>query len=270
MDQESTKAILPIPNQQDTPQEVIITEKYPMTKSNLGSLIRLVIGGVSLGYEELMIRLNNWDNLITYQQASTPGKDSDTSNIFNQKQVTVIDARTKDVEENDRLKFAVFGLLFEGKEKAARCVKEVDKSSRKFVHSTQPFIKPFTTNRFIKHVMNSYDRLAQRGQDEVNKWVNSGKVEYQHSHQLAKIAYQSTINEAINEMAEKPEIQNLIQTQSLSLASEVIEETRERSVTADNLIENLLRAAFRRPLRAELPPPPAEIQKKAINIQVTK
>jgi len=266
MDQASSTAIVPIRNEQENVQEVLITESYSTNNSNLGSLVRLVIGGLVLGYDELMVRLNEWENLISHQQNITAGENSDTPISLDQEQVFFINAKSPNSEENDRLIFAVFGLLSESQQITIKGLKAVDKRSRILLRVTGSIIKPLTSNRFIRPVMNRYDQLAQRGQDEVERWVNVGKLEYQHSYRLAKTALQSTINESINTLADNPEIHNLIETQSAGLANEVLEETRERSVTADNFIEDILRALLRRPLRSELPPPPDEMREKATKI----
>jgi len=60
MDKASSTAIVPISNEQEDFEEVVITKKYSSYKSNLGSLARLVVGGIALGYDELMVRLNVW------------------------------------------------------------------------------------------------------------------------------------------------------------------------------------------------------------------
>jgi hypothetical protein len=55
--------------------------------------------------------------------------------------------------------------------------------------------------------------------------------------------------------AQNPEVQELVQTQSIGLAEEVVEEVRERTVSADNFVEGIVRAVLRRPSRSQLPYP---------------
>ena len=77
------------------------------------------------------------------------------------------------------------------------------------------------------------------------------------------MTYQQIIDEFINQLAENPELQELVTQQSLGLASEARDEVRERTVTADNIMENLVRRILRRTPRAELPEPPPEVQRWA-------
>jgi len=56
------------------------------------------------------------------------------------------------------------------------------------------------------------------------------------------------------------QVQVLIQGQSIGLAGEMLNEVRGRTVTADNVLEAVVRSILRRPPRSELPPPPPEVQ----------
>ncbi len=63
---------------------------------------------------------------------------------------------------------------------------------------------------------------------------------------------------------ENPEaLQALIQGQSLSLAGEITNELRARTVTADSAVELIVRSLLRRPPRRELPLPPPEVLAQA-------
>ena len=58
-------------------------------------------------------------------------------------------------------------------------------------------------------------------------------------------------------------VQNLVQGQSLNLAGEVMNEVRERTVTADTFVELVARRLFKRPGREELPEPPEIVKRRA-------
>lgn len=63
---------------------------------------------------------------------------------------------------------------------------------------------------------------------------------------------------------ENPEaLQEIVQGQSLSLASEITDELRARTVTADTVVEMFMRSILRRPARQDLPLPPEEIMQQA-------
>ena len=58
-------------------------------------------------------------------------------------------------------------------------------------------------------------------------------------------------------------VENLVQGQSVSLAGDVVDEVRERTVTVDSAFEMVLRTIFRRPPREQLPPPSPQVQRRA-------
>jgi hypothetical protein len=58
-------------------------------------------------------------------------------------------------------------------------------------------------------------------------------------------------------------VQSLVQGQSLTLANQVREEVRERTVTADSLVDIIVRNILRLPPREEMPPPPPDVSRRA-------
>lgn len=58
-------------------------------------------------------------------------------------------------------------------------------------------------------------------------------------------------------------VQSLIQGQSMSMAGQMMNEVRERTVTADSVVEMIVRNILRRKPREQLAPPPEEVQRRA-------
>ena len=58
-------------------------------------------------------------------------------------------------------------------------------------------------------------------------------------------------------------VQNLVQGQSLSLAGQMRDEVRERTVTGDSVVDAIVRGIFRMKPREDLPSPDADIQRRA-------
>ncbi|MBK8051175.1 MAG: hypothetical protein IPK16_31180 [Anaerolineales bacterium] len=68
----------------------------------------------------------------------------------------------------------------------------------------------------------------------------------------------------IERLNEKPEsVQNLVAGQSVSMAGEIMDEVRERTVTGDSAVEMIVRSILRRKPREVLPPPSEKIQRRA-------
>jgi hypothetical protein len=58
-------------------------------------------------------------------------------------------------------------------------------------------------------------------------------------------------------------VQNLVAGQTIGLTTEIMNEVRERAVTADSILEMVVRRVLRRKQREQLPPPPVEVQRRA-------
>lgn len=71
-------------------------------------------------------------------------------------------------------------------------------------------------------------------------------------------------DEYINYLNQYPAaVQTLVQGQSLSMAGEVRDELRERTVTADSIADTIVRKFLRRTPLDELPPPPEDVRRRA-------
>lgn len=65
----------------------------------------------------------------------------------------------------------------------------------------------------------------------------------------------------LNEYPEK--VRNLVSGQGVGLAGQLLDEVRERTVTADSVAEMVMRNLIKRKQRNELPPPPDNVQARA-------
>jgi hypothetical protein len=63
--------------------------------------------------------------------------------------------------------------------------------------------------------------------------------------------------------AHPQQVQNLVQGQTVGMTNEIMNEVRERAVTADSVVEMIVRRVLGRKQRELLPPPPPEVQRRA-------
>ena len=70
-------------------------------------------------------------------------------------------------------------------------------------------------------------------------------------------AYEDVVDDVLDYLAQKPEIRDLVQQQSVGMAAEVLGEVRERSSDVDGYIEARANAILRRSRRNDGPPPAA-------------
>jgi uncharacterized RDD family membrane protein YckC len=119
--------------------------------------------------------------------------------------------------------------------------------------------KPLRTSRVLTPVRRGFQTLSERGEAQVAHWVKLGRAEEARSRAVAQTALHRLIDESMDQLADNPRvhvfIQEVVQTQSLGLADEVVEEIRERTVTADLILERLGRLRLGHPPRESLPSP---------------
>jgi len=111
--------------------------------------------------------------------------------------------------------------------------------------------------------------LPQLVEDEaVQSLIRAQAAQYlahllEHPEQLIPLIRQQG-DIYIDYLNEHPmEVQTLVQGQSLSLAGQMRDEMRERTVTGDSVVDAIVRSILRLKPREELPPPPAEVQRRA-------
>ena len=63
--------------------------------------------------------------------------------------------------------------------------------------------------------------------------------------------------------ANPEQVQNLVQGQTIGMTTEIMNEVRARTVTADSTLEMFVRRILGRKQREELPLPPPEVQRRA-------
>ncbi|MCK7505460.1 MAG: hypothetical protein MZV70_16180 [Desulfobacterales bacterium] len=110
------------------------------------------------------------------------------------------------------------------------------KVGKRIRRRASPIIKPLASSRLFSR-RRGYRRSASASQNRVERWIEIGRQEESRSRALAQTAFTSTVDETIDYVGDMPGVQSLIAAQSTSLAGEVMEEVRERTVAADILLE---------------------------------
>jgi len=172
-----------------------------------------------------------------------------------------------DEDELDRLRYATIGLLFDTQSMIGRSLELALKAAETGVAVTEKISGPFWNfplfRPFTKRVEKRMDNMAEYGQDSLARWIAIGRQVEPRGRRLATFTYEEIVSEFINRLAENPEVRALVAQQSISLAAGMRDEVRERTVTSDNVLEDIARRILRREPRSELPQPPPEVQRWA-------
>ncbi|MEZ4515605.1 MAG: hypothetical protein R3C44_01795 [Chloroflexota bacterium] len=209
------------------------------------SIARLLVGGAVEGTAQLSKRLQKIEGELMRAQAEEPkvGEINSTSDV---------------------MRYAAVGFALSAGDGLRRRFMKLLDATDFFWEATGNTVKPFTENRitgfFTAPFERAFDSIVGRGQETVNEWVERGRREEPISRQLALETTSTIIEEFINLLSENPELAELVQSQSVGLVGEVVDEVRSRTVSADVVAETLVRRLLRRPPRSDLPAPPADVQ----------
>lgn len=246
-------------------QADLTAHDIPSSPRGFGSIARLLIGGVLLGIDELNASLGNWGAEISSPKsgnADYPSSQSSKSEEFDIPSNTSI-SQSDEYDNSNIVRYALIGLAFDIQERVQSGLKIVDQTTRSISNVATPIIDPISNSRLVKPFRRRYDELVLRGKQEVDRWVDAGLAEDTRSRQFAQTALEKSVDKSIDYLTTNEEIKELIETQSVSLAGEVVEEIRERAVSADILLERIVRMLLRLTPRTELPAPPTEVMEQA-------
>jgi hypothetical protein len=194
----------------------------------LQSILRLAVGGALEGSDEAVRRLKAQEARVRASGASAPTVEHDETDA-------------------DRARYAAIGLLFEG-ERALRAGLNVwERSAALAVNAAARAAKPVTSSRLARPWQQRYDQLADRGAAIVDRWIQTGRIEEPRSRAMMLGVAGQAIDDTIDELAELEGVQQIVQQQSVGMATMMVGEARERTATADNLIERITHRLLRRP-----------------------
>lgn len=222
----------------------------------LASLTRLTIGGVLAGYDGLTKRLLVWEKEIDLKEAQ------DAQDGYR-------DEKSPGAKESstDQLRYAAIGMIFNAGEALDDSLENVNQLSALAGNLLESVITPVYSSSFFSPLRKRVDRLAEHGQSLVEDWVERGREEEMRSRALASTALVKQVDSSIEYLTSNDEVQELVKSQSVGLVGEIVEETRERTVSADNYLEAWARTMLRKPLRPNPLAPAPEIKARAVPLR---
>lgn len=162
-----------------------------------------------------------------------------------------------------------------------RLVVQAQGETRRLVDTLRASRAGQQLDRSLQAAQAGVERVQQTGAASLESFIQRGRYEEQFGRNLTRRLAGAPINEIVDYLAENPHVarlveeqleelrknpepvRELVQGQSVSMATEAVDELREQGVTADNLLEGVVRRLLRRPARANLPPPPLAVRLRA-------
>jgi hypothetical protein len=167
----------------------------------------------------------------------------------------------------ESVRLITIGAIFDTQERLGRGLTQIGRAGNAANRLAMRASRPLRWIPGVKPLQRRIDRLAARGEQEVSRWIKIGRQEEQQSKALAEKVIIDTVGEYIQYLADHPAVEELVEEQSTSLATEVVEEVRERAVSLDTFLEGIARGMLRRIPRSSLPQPPAPIKMSATTLR---
>jgi hypothetical protein len=159
------------------------------------------------------------------------------------------------------------GLIFDSQTKLEQRLTALGRFERRASRRLLAPIKPLGKSRLGQRINSHFEGLVRRGESEVARLAEIGKVEEYRSRKLTLTATTETVDESIDYLTDNEELQELITMQGVGIAGEALEEVRERTVSADDFFESVVRSFLRRTPRKQLEAPSREVRLRSIHVR---
>lgn len=206
------------------------------------ALLRLVVGGVLVGTDELRARLERWQE-ATY----APTSPRTTT------QMTPLPLQAAHNSAHNSVRHAVVGMLFETESRMRRRLSTMRARFWHLRHETRLYSTTLMPDTYtywspLDPLWMRLNAMRFRVIETVDHWVALGQAEEQQGRRMARQAAISVIDELLDYMAQNPEVRQLIEQQGMSMADTAVDEVRGRTAAADMWIERFARSLLRRPM----------------------
>ena len=217
------------------------------------SLLRLLVGGVLVGADELRVRLHEWE--------------AATSSVS----PTVSPPSPMGPTPSAPWRYALIGMLFESETRVRRGFSTVRARLERLSYEVESYYDDLYESDMrqtpLDPLLTRLDELLFDMEEMVDRWAARGRSEAERSSRMARLASTSVVDELLDYMARNPEVRELIERQASSMAGEAVDEVRGRTATADLWVERLAHRVLRRPVdetgsdgALKAPQPAAEAQ----------
>lgn len=156
-------------------------------------------------------------------------------------------------------RYLMLGMMMDASSKAKKGGSLIHGLSVSMAGVINTLLGPFRRSKALSPLQHGFDNALERGESQVDRWVNLGRAEDLKSRRLAQAALNQAADDTMDDMVTNPRIQlfiqEIVQAQSQGMIDEGIEELRERTISGDYFVEQPIRNFLRRPQRETVPGP---------------
>lgn len=211
---------------------VVPSSRYNPTRvGTFRMAARILLGGVVIGREELKTRFQESQSNIHISAAELNN-------------VTPVES------DADRLRYATIGAMAKSSNAIQRGASLLGRISNRAYQKITRSISPITNSGPMSPVRRQYQRFVDQGDMIVSDWIATGRREEYLSRQLTQEVAVESIEETLDYLADSPELDELMQTQSGDLIEDIFDDaTGGISKTSLIFVDWINAAILRKPRR---------------------
>lgn len=237
------------------------TSPNPEDEEILRRLIRLAVGVILVGQDALQKYLPLWEAearqiLDEIEKKASPSAETQTG-----APAPVMLTSTPWFPKS--WEYRLIGLAFESPNYFRMAFKQLTRAPGSAWRATAPLRRPLDWLGVTDFTRNWLTGTTERLKTDLERLEEIGQSEAAPSRALGQAAVMESFDRFLQRLAENPEVQELVQTQTSGLTTEFVEEIRERTVSADTFVEAFLRRLLKQPIRPPqkmepIPPEPGK------------
>jgi hypothetical protein len=221
------------------------------------SLTRLGLGAATFTVDKLMTNLRVWEqdvqsrlaeeqpDVIVLEDADDDAAEDDDEEGVAQK------ALPRDPEQ---IRLAMIGAIFDAQRRVRERASGVGSAATHAMRGASMILSIFGVMEAVDTAGRRLTPFLQMSDDQFRKLVDLGREEDRHASMLLHTAFQETSeasiddigSQVIGQLADSPEIRDLIRSQSTGMAEDAIGDVRVIAAGADDRVSNVAKSIFRR------------------------
>jgi hypothetical protein len=208
------------------------------TVEDYRTALRLLVGSLLEGNDELRERLKIWQETIQEREQEGGGPQPEAEEIG-----------------GSQLFYSFLGLLFKTPDYLNKGTSTASHISSRAASVVSTILRPITHSWFLRPVRRRYHVLVARGESVVSSLEQAGRAEARNSRVLIRRQVSDeTIEEILGYIVEKAKLRELIAEQGVEVTTDAVTEVRVRSAGVDSSLDNIVDNILRRQ-KSRVPPP---------------
>jgi len=247
---------------EETTAEDVIQEIAVIPDSNAGgsgllrSFTRLAVGGVLVGWDELIARIGEWED-ETRNTVDSQAQAREVIIIGDETETSGYSTAPAPESSARMVRLALVGMFFEAQSRLVnRTTTAIKNANRRSNKAVTPVSRWAGDSKLVNQAERRFDSLISRGETITQRWIEQGRIEDAYSRRLVRTAAQDSFSDSMEQLGQAPQLQSLVRKQSAGLTQDALDEVRVRTVSGDLVLEGFFRSLLRRRSRRTLPPPP--------------